>query len=72
MIQQDMVLDRIQVTRSPISRPDSDCWDVNVAFFNPRKGTEVGRRLYRATIDVADSVPVIIGEVRSWFDYNRL
>jgi hypothetical protein len=27
-----MVLDRIKVERSPICRPDSDCWDVVVTF----------------------------------------
>ncbi len=60
-------LDTIEVERSPICRPESDCWDVKLTFFNPRKVFEQARKVYRFTVDVSDVVPVTIGDVRSWF-----
>ena len=59
-------LDQIEVTRSPICRTDSDCWDVVLYFFNPKKVLEEARRAYRFTVDVSDIVPVLIGEIREW------
>jgi len=69
MASQSMVLDKIGVTRSPISRPDSDCWDVDITFFNPAKIMEQARKVYRVTVDVSDEVPVTVGDPRSWFVY---
>ena len=62
-----MQLDTIDVERSPICRPDSDCWDVKLIFFNPSKVFEQARKVYRFSIDVGDLVPVTVGSVRSWF-----
>jgi cyanobactin maturation PatA/PatG family protease len=59
-------LDTIEVERSPISRAESDCWDVKLTFFNPRRIFEEARRVYRYTVDVSDVVPVTVGSVRSW------
>ena len=64
-----MVLDRIKVERSPICRPDSDCWDVVVTFFNPARIMDQARKVYRFTVDVSDLVPVTVGEPRSWYVY---
>ena len=36
-VNNSMQLDQIEVTRSPICRTDSDCWDVVLYFFNPKK-----------------------------------
>jgi cyanobactin maturation PatA/PatG family protease len=62
-----MDLDTISVERSPICRPDSDCWDVKLTFFNPAKLLEQARKVYRFTVDVSDVVPVVLGPHRSWF-----
>ena len=60
-------LDTIEVERSPICRPESDCWDVKLTFFKPAKVFEQARKVYRFTVDVSDVVPVTAGPVRSWF-----
>jgi hypothetical protein len=61
-----MELDNINVTRSPVCRPGSDCWDVELYFFYPDRQTQTVRRVYRFTVDVSDVVPVTIGPMRSW------
>ncbi len=66
-LQAEMDLDTIEVERSPISRPESNCWDVKLTFFNPNKVYEQARKVYLFTIDVSDVVPVMVGAVRSWF-----
>lgn len=66
-IQAEMDLDTIEVERSPICRPESDCWDVKLTFFNPSKVYEQARKVYLFTVDVSDVVPVMVGTVRSWF-----
>lgn len=62
----NLELDSIDTERSPICRPNSDCWDIKLVFFNPRNRTEQARRIYRFTIDVSDIVPVTVGPVRTW------
>jgi hypothetical protein len=64
---QAMELESIQVARSPICRPGSDCWDVEVYFFYPERQVQTVRRVYRFTVDVSDIVPVTVGPMRSWF-----
>jgi len=61
----DQVLDTIDVEKSPICRPDSDCYDVKLRFFNPENSRRA-RKVYRFTIDVSDVIPVTIGRMRSW------
>jgi cyanobactin maturation PatA/PatG family protease len=68
-IKAEMQLDNIAVERSPICRPDSDCWDVKLMFFNPSKRLEQARIVYRFTVDVSDVIPVTVGKVRSWYIY---
>jgi cyanobactin maturation PatA/PatG family protease len=58
-------LDRIAVHKSPVCRPDSDCYDVELSFFNP-DNTNVAARVFRFTIDVSDVIPVSIGATRSF------
>jgi cyanobactin maturation PatA/PatG family protease len=62
-----MDLDTIEVTRSAICRPGSDCWDVLVYFFYPERPVQTVRKVYRYTVDVSDVVPVTVGRMRSWF-----
>ena len=64
--EEEMAPDTIEVERSPICRPDSDCWDVKLTFFNPKKQFEVARVVSRFTVDVSDVVPVLVGSVRQW------
>jgi cyanobactin maturation PatA/PatG family protease len=60
-----MELDTIEVERSPICRPDSECWDVVLCFFDPESVLR-SRKCYRFTVDVSDVCPVMVGKVRSW------
>lgn len=64
---ENMELDSINVTRSPVSRPGSDCWDVELYFFYPDRQVQTVRKVFRVTVDVSDVVPVTIGTTRSWF-----
>jgi len=59
------VLDSIRVVKSPICRPDSDCWDVELVMFDDDDERHPNR-VYRYTVDVAEVVPVTVGAVRSW------
>jgi hypothetical protein len=63
---ENTALDTIEVERSPICRPESDCWDVKLMFFFPERPPLAPRRVYRFTVDVSDIVPVTVGEMRSW------
>jgi cyanobactin maturation PatA/PatG family protease len=60
-----MELDSIAVTKSPFCRMDSDCWDVQLKFFDPENNRRA-KKVFRFTIDVSDFIPVTLGEVRSW------
>ncbi len=61
----ERVLDSISVEKSPICRPDSDCYDVKLTFFDPENNQRCNR-VFRFTVDVSDVIPVTIGQVRSW------
>jgi cyanobactin maturation PatA/PatG family protease len=62
---EDKVLDSIEVEKSPICRPDSDCYDVKLIFFEPNNNLR-SRTAFRFTVDVSDVIPVLIGSVRRW------
>lgn len=68
--QQELELDRIEVDQSPVCRPESDCWDVRLTFFNPAERLNHAKRVYRFTIDVSDVIPVVIGPLRQWSEYT--
>lgn len=55
-------LDTVATQRSAICRPDSDCWDVRLTFYNPRKQLEEARRVHIFPIDVSDVVPVALAD----------
>ena len=63
-------LDTIEVEKSPYCRLNSDCWDIKLIFFDP-ENSHRARQVFRFTIDVADSVPVTIGKIKSWSILNR-
>jgi cyanobactin maturation PatA/PatG family protease len=58
-------LDSINVVRSPICRPDSDCWDVQLVMFDD-DDLRKSNRVYRFTVDVSDVIPVTVGRMRNW------
>ena len=62
----DYTLDSFEVERSPVCRPDADCWDVKFVFYNPKNILQ-SRRISRFTVDVSDVVPTMIGERKDWF-----
>jgi PatG C-terminal/Subtilase family/PatG Domain len=66
-VKEHMELDGIRVARSPICRPESECWDVELAFFYPERQVQTVRKVYRFTVDVSDIVPVTVGATKSWF-----
>jgi cyanobactin maturation PatA/PatG family protease len=63
--QHELDLDKVTVRKSPVCRPDSDCYDVEMSFFNP-SNTRTANRVFRFTVDVSDVIPVTIGPVRNW------
>lgn len=65
-LQRDTQLDVVAVERSPICPPDSDCWDVNLTFFNPSRQFEQARQVYKFTVNVIDVCPVMVGRIRTW------
>jgi hypothetical protein len=58
-------LDRIDVLKSPYCRVDSDCWDVQLKFFDP-ENTNRGYTVLRFTLDVSDKMPVTLGKLVDW------
>lgn len=60
-----MELDQIEVEKSPFCRLDSNCWDVKLRFFDPENSRRA-KKIFRFTVDVKDTLPVTLGEVRSW------
>lgn len=58
-------LDTISVAKSPFCRMDSDCWDVQVKFFDPENDRRA-RVVYQFTIDVSDSMPVTLEPVHQF------
>lgn len=67
---ENLVLDVTETERSPVCRPDSDCWDVKLTFFDPVSRLTISRKVCRFTVDVIDVVPVTVGKVRSWSVYS--
>jgi cyanobactin maturation PatA/PatG family protease len=65
--EEDTDLESIEVERSPVCRPDSDCWDVKLHFFFPQRQVQTVRIIYRFCVDVSDVIPVTVGPVRSWY-----
>lgn len=64
-ISKSLELFAIRISKSPICRPDSDCWDVQLQMFDPENDRRAGR-VYRFTVDVSEVIPVTVGPIRSW------
>ncbi|MDQ0474811.1 PatA/PatG family cyanobactin maturation protease [Labrys wisconsinensis] len=63
--QQELDLDDIKVKRSPVCRPESDCYDIEMGFYSPDNMNKANR-IFRFAVDVSDIIPVTIDSVRSW------
>jgi cyanobactin maturation PatA/PatG family protease len=50
-------LDTITAVKSPYCRVDSDCWDVQLSFFDP-DNNQRAKAVFQSTIDVSDQLPV--------------
>jgi len=61
----ELALYSIDVVKSPICRPDSDCWDVQLKMFDPENERRAGW-IYRFIVDVSEVLPVTVGQVRKW------
>ncbi len=59
----------VGVERSPLNRPGSEYFDVLLTFFDPRAKGERAPLRARFTIDVSDTVPVVIGDPVTWYEY---
>jgi len=66
-IQENLVLETVDVEPSTLCRPNSDCWDIQLRFFDPKKRYYRARKAYRYTVDLSDYVPVTVGTLRMWF-----
>jgi PatG C-terminal/Subtilase family/PatG Domain len=64
-INSGMGLDSIEIEKSPFCRLNGNCWDVMLKFFDSENGRRA-KKVYRFTIDVANIMPVTLGQVRSW------
>jgi hypothetical protein len=58
------VLGSIQIDSSTLRRPNSDCRDITVTFFDP--ATPFLGMAVRYTVDVTDAIPVPVGELHQW------
>jgi PatG C-terminal/Subtilase family len=58
-------LDTVSVSKSPYCRFDSDCWDVQLVFFDPVNVLQA-RLVFQFTLDVSDQMPVTLGPVHQW------
>ena len=58
-------LDTISVSKSPYCRVDSDCWDVQISFFDPENDNRA-RLILQSTIDVNDELPVQLAPVHQF------
>jgi cyanobactin maturation PatA/PatG family protease len=57
--------DSISVSKSPYCRADSDCWDVQLVFFNP-DNDQTANLVVQFTVDVSDTMPVTLAPTRFW------
>lgn len=65
VVKSGLVMDDIAVSKSAVSRPGSDCYDVRLRLFVPANIT-ASLRIFQFTVDVSDTIPVNIGEPASW------
>lgn len=65
VIQTGFCFDSFSVHRSTLSRPYSDCWDIDLVFRDSNRPHRA-RLVHRHSVDVGDLLPVSIGSPRTW------
>ncbi len=65
-VSRGLELQSVERERSPLGRPESDCWDLKLTFFDPLHPRRSPRQAFRFTVDVSDVEPVQIGDHRTW------
>jgi len=53
------------IARSTFSRPNSECWDIELRFVDDDDEFRAGL-IHRHTVDVADILPVSVGQMKAW------
>jgi len=53
------------IVRSTFSRPNSECWDITIRFVDDDDEFRAGL-IHRHTVDVADILPVTVGQMKAW------
>lgn len=64
-----MSLSTVSSNSSPIARPGTITYDVNMTFFDPSRRFEKAKKVYRFMVDVSHVTPVSVGQIRSWSVY---
>lgn len=62
-------LDTITAVKSPYCRVDSDCWDVQISFFDPANDNRAAN-VFQSTIDVSDQLPVQLAPTHQFLFRN--
>ena len=62
-------LEYIRVEKSSFCRPDSDCQDVTICFFQPKARQKMAKHLFRFTVDVSQPIPILMGTQKDWYAY---
>jgi cyanobactin maturation PatA/PatG family protease len=65
VIPEKLELDDIRVAASAACRPGSECYDIDLRFFNPTE-VRLPYLVFRFTIDVSDVVPVGVDDIKWW------
>lgn len=64
-----LTLKDVHAEKSALSKNGGDYYDVLLTFFNPRDRLGTAPLLSRITVDVSDTVPVVIGDPVIWYEY---
>lgn len=59
----------VSVEKSPFNRPGGQYYDVLLTFFAPDDRLGTASLVARFTIDVSDTVPVVVGEPVEWYEF---
>jgi hypothetical protein len=60
-------MDTITAVKSPYCRVDSDCWDVQISFFDPDNDNRA-QVVLQTTIDVSDELPVSLAPAHQFLN----
>lgn len=62
----DLEIDTVTSRPSPIGRPASNCWDVQLVLFNPTRLVDQPKIVYQYTVDVSNVLPVLVVPPNRW------